>query len=279
MIIFKSPSSLNNYLIKKKSIGKTIGFVPTMGALHQGHISLIDTAKKANHITVGSIFVNPTQFTNTVDYEKYPITTDQDINLLEACGCDILFLPSKAEVYPKDHHIIHYDLGDLENVLEGKYRPGHFQGVSQVVHRLLEIVIPHDLYVGQKDYQQCMVIKRLVELTGLHVNVHIQHTVRENDGLAMSSRNLRLNSTERNEAIKIYEALNMVKEEIFPGELNNLKNKAVTFLTENKFKVDYVEIADAHTLKLMDHWDGKREVVILVAAYLNEIRLIDNMVL
>lgn len=279
MILYKSASALKSYLEQQKSMGKTVGFVPTMGALHTGHISLIYSAKKNNGITVASVFVNPTQFNNPADFEKYPVTIEQDVNKLEAGGCDILFLPSKDEVYPSSLPTQTYKLGYLETILEGKYRPGHFQGVSQVIHRLLDIIRPNDLYLGQKDYQQCMVIKKLVEHTGLAVNVHIHPTVRERDGLAMSSRNLRLNKGERQQAVKIYEALSMVKKEIQPGDLKPLKNKAMMFLTENNFKVDYVEIADAATLELMDHWDGKRPLVMLTAAYLNEVRLIDNLVM
>lgn len=279
MIIYKSVSALKRYLDIKKSKGKTLGFIPTMGALHKGHMVLINNAQKINDLVITSIFVNPAQFNNATDYEKYPITIEQDLNKLEASGCDILFLPSLNEVYPSSLPVITYDLGYLETILEGKYRPGHFQGVSRVVHRLLDIIRPDNLFIGQKDYQQCMVIKKLIRQTGLNVTIHITPTVREPGGLAMSSRNLRLSKEERQRAEKIYKALEKVKREIQQGDLMLIKIQAAVILTQNDFKVDYVEIADADTLELLNYWDGKRSLVILVAAYLNEVRLIDNLIM
>jgi pantoate--beta-alanine ligase len=280
MILFKKVTELVNYITKQKKSGHSIGFVPTMGALHSGHISLINNSKQANSITVGSIFVNPTQFNQAKDFEKYPITIEKDVDLLEKNGCDVLFLPSVQEIYPDDiTQQPHYNLGYLETVLEGKYRPGHFQGVCQVVHRLLNIVQPHNLYLGQKDYQQCMVIKKLIELLNLKISVIICTTLRENDGLAMSSRNMRLNEQERKMAVKISEALYFIKKEIKPGYLQDLKERATQYLTAANFKVDYVEIANADDLTIAENWDGKQKLVALAAAYLNEVRLIDNTVL
>jgi pantoate--beta-alanine ligase len=280
MILFKKVTELVNYITKQKKSGHSIGFVPTMGALHSGHISLINNSKQANSITVGSIFVNPTQFNQAKDFEKYPITIEKDIDLLEKNGCDVLFLPSVQEIYPDGiTQQPHYNLGYLETVLEGKYRPGHFQGVCQVVHRLLNIVQPHNLYLGQKDYQQCMVIKKLIELLNLKISVIICTTLRENDGLAMSSRNMRLNEQERKMAVKISEALYFIKKEIKPGYLQDLKERATQYLTAANFKVDYVEIANADDLTIAENWDGKQKLVALAAAYLNEVRLIDNTVL
>lgn len=278
MIIFKSASTIKKYIIDKKNQGITIGFVPTMGALHEGHISLVNDCKKRSALAVASIFVNPTQFNNSADFDKYPITIAQDIDMLEKSGCDILFYPSHEEIYP-DEILKSYHLGYLETIMEGKYRPGHFQGVCQVVERLLEIVQPNDLYLGQKDYQQCLVIKELVKILKIDIQVHINETVREKGGLAMSSRNKRLNMIERTQASKIYQALYIIKMELKPGNLMEIKNKAIHYLEENKFKVDYVEVADAVTLRLLDQWDGTFPVVILTAAYLNEVRLIDNLVM
>jgi pantoate--beta-alanine ligase len=278
MILFKTIMQLAAYIAEKKKNGNTIGFAPTMGALHNGHISLINNSMQGNNITVCSIFVNPTQFNQANDFEKYPVTIEKDIDMLEKNGCDILFLPSVQEIYPKGlTQQPHYNLGYLETVLEGKYRPGHFQGVCQVVHRLLDIVQPHNLYLGQKDYQQCMVIKKLIELTHLKTNVIISATLRENDGLAMSSRNMRLNEQERKTAVKISEALSFIKKEIKPGYLQDLKERANQYLTAENFKVDYVEIAHADDLTIVENWDGKQKLVALAAAYLNEVRLIDNM--
>ncbi len=280
MILFKNITELSAYIAETKKNGNTIGFVPTMGALHSGHISLINNSKQSNSITVCSIFVNPTQFNQAKDFEKYPITIEKDIDLLEKNGCDVLFLPSAQEIYPDGtKNLRHYDLGYLETVLEGKYRPGHFQGVCQVVHRLLNIVQPHNLYLGQKDYQQCMVIKKLIELAHLKINVIICTTLRENDGLAMSSRNMRLNNLERKIAVKVAETLFFIKKEIRPGHLGDLKERAKQYLSAENFKVDYVEIAHADDLAIVENWDGKQKLVALAAAYLNEVRLIDNMLL
>ncbi len=279
MILLKSAAELSAHIKKAKANGLSAGFVPTMGALHQGHISLIERCKKENELTVCSIFVNPTQFNNPEDFKKYPVTIENDINMLEKWGCDLLFLPDVAEIYPPGFVKDHYDLGYLETVLEGKYRPGHFQGVCLVVDKLLDIVIPDKLYLGQKDYQQCMVITKLVELKKHLTTIVICPTLRESDGLAMSSRNLRLDDSQRKLSVKIYETMMMVKKDIKQGQLHNLEQKAADYLTTSGFKVDYVEIADAGDLSLQDTWDGERKLVVLVATYLDDIRLIDNMVL
>jgi len=224
--------------------------------------------------------VNPTQFNNSKDLEKYPVTLESDIDALESAGCDVLFLPDKQEVYPVGMTgLATYELGYLETVLEGKYRPGHFQGVCQVVDRLLKMVRPGFLFLGQKDYQQCMVITKLVELTGASTSIIICPTLREKDGLAMSSRNMRLNETERSKAVCIYDTLCFIKQELKPGYLEDLKERAAQYLAAEGFKVDYVEIANAANLQIQAEWDGKTPLVALIAAYLNEVRLIDNMVL
>jgi len=279
MILFKRSVDLHNYLDIQRKQGIKTGFVPTMGALHGGHISLISGAKKDGNLCISSIFINPTQFNDSADFKKYPVTLENDIVVLEAAGCDVLFLPSVPEIYPQGINAPgHYDLGTLETILEGQYRPGHFQGVCMVVHRLLEIVKPDNLYIGQKDYQQCMVIKRLIRLIGLEkmTQVKISPTLREPDGLAMSSRNMRLNDEERKNAVAIYQTLCFLKDNIEHGELAELKSKAKTRLTKKGFKVDYVEIADAATLKIINQWDGKQNLVALAAAFLNQVRLIDN---
>ncbi|MBI3882733.1 MAG: pantoate--beta-alanine ligase, partial [Sphingobacteriales bacterium] len=235
-----------------------------------------EIAKKQADVTVASIFVNPTQFNDINDFNKYPNTIEQDIYQLEKTGCDVLFLPSVDEIYPAGNTTIHYEIGFLEGVLEGEFRPNHFQGVCQVVHRLLKIVAPTHLFLGQKDYQQCMVIKKLIEILHLPVSLVICPTERETDGLAMSSRNMRLNEAERKTAISIYEALSLVKENLVPGRLNAIKEKATAYLLAKKFKVDYVEIARADTLETIENWDGNTKLVLLAAAFLNEVRLIDN---
>ena len=279
MLLFTKAKDLGIHLELQRKKGKKFGFVPTMGALHEGHISLINNSKKLDDLSVSSIFVNPVQFNDPADFEKYPVTLEKDIALLEAAGCDVLFVPSVSEMYPNGTNIkFHYDLGYLETIMEGQYRPGHFQGVCKVVHRLLEIVKPDNLYLGQKDYQQCMVIKKLIELIGMKELIHlnISPTVRDAGGLAMSSRNMRLNENERIKARAIYQALQAIKDKLQKGELATIKNLAVNILVEKGFKVDYVEIAGAGNLQIAEKWDGKQNLVALAAVYLNKVRLIDN---
>lgn len=277
MIVFKHIRDITNYLQDKQEQGQSIGFVPTMGALHPGHISLINNCNKKNEISVCSIFVNPAQFNNNKDFEKYPITIDRDIELLEKNECKVLFLPSNNEIYPEGYVAKQYDLGYLETILEGKYRPGHFQGVCQVMHRLLKIIHPDQLFLGQKDYQQCMVIERLVQIIKLPVQITVGPTLREKDGLAMSSRNTRLSAEERKQAIKIFETLTFIKDNTRPGSLQDIKTKATQYLQSNGFIVDYIEIADVENLAIQEYWDGKTKIVALIAAFLNDVRLIDNM--
>jgi len=258
-----------------------VGFAPTMGALHPGHLSLIEKSKSENEVTVASIFVNPTQFNDPKDFEKYPVTISNDCKLLEAAGTDILFLPSVAEMYPGGTLTkTHYDLGLLETVLDGAFRPGHFQGVCQVVQRLLEIVEPDQLYIGQKDFQQCMVLKRLVSIMGIATKINIVPTLREADGLAMSSRNLRLTAEERNRATSIYRQLIYIQENVHAEKFATLKKNAANALLAAGFtKVDYVEIADANTLQILEEEKPGQRLVALIAAFNGDVRLIDNMIL
>jgi pantoate--beta-alanine ligase len=277
MVLFKKATDLSNWLETQRQNEINIGFVPTMGALHQGHLSLIETSKKQNRLTVASIFVNPTQFNDPKDFEKYPITLERDIDQLECSGCDVLFLPDVKEMYPDGTKSTSYDLGFLENILEGKYRPGHFQGVCTIVERLLRIVQPNSLYLGQKDYQQCMVIKRLVEIMNADIEVIICPTLRETNGLAMSSRNMRLSDNEKTKATAIFEALTFAKQNLHAGSIRNIQVEMEKILSG--FKIDYAQVVDATTLELVNEWDGKQKLVGLIAAYLNDVRLIDNMLL
>jgi pantoate--beta-alanine ligase len=279
MIILKTALHLNSFVANNKKTRTKIGFVPTMGALHNGHISLVETSKKNDQLTICSIFVNPTQFNNAADFEKYPTTIEKDVDMLEKAGCDVLFLPSVDEIYPNGtENTLHYKLGFIETVLDGKYRPGHFQGVCKVVHRLLDIVQPTTMYLGQKDYQQCMVIKKLIEIIQCPTQLVFCPTLREPDGLAMSSRNMRLTLEERSKAVRISEVLLFIKQEVKQGYLQDLKQRCTNYLSAEGYKVDYVEIANANTLELLENWDRKTKLVALVAAFLNEVRLIDNMI-
>lgn len=279
MIIFKTVRSLRQYLENNQGFQKNAGFVPTMGALHSGHMALIEASKKEQGFTIASIFVNPTQFNDPADFAKYPVTLENDIQQLEAAGCEVLFLPSVKEIYPDGvRSNFHYDLGDLENVLEGFYRPGHFQGVCQVVHRLLEIVSPAHLYLGSKDYQQCKVIGKMIALTGLKVQLHMVPTVREESGLALSSRNMRLSKEEREQATSIFRQLRIIGENIGKSPIADLREQATRNLLADGFrKVDYVAIADRQTLQPVLQYTPGIQLVALIAAFMNEVRLIDNM--
>jgi pantoate--beta-alanine ligase len=282
MILFKKATDLHNYLEMERQKGGQVGFVPTMGALHAGHVSLVKTSIKENSLTLCSLFVNPAQFNDPRDFKKYPMMIEKDISMLEEIGCTVLFLPSVKEIYPHGTSTKKsYDLGYLEKVLEGKYRPGHFQGVCMVMQRLLEIVDRGRLYMGQKDYQQCLVVARLIGLMGRKDRIELVRcpTLREPDGLAMSSRNMRLNEEEHIKAATIYRSLLMIRDNMKKENLGELKGKAAEMLVENGFIIDYVEIARPKDLEPVDHWDGKEKLIALVAAFLGEVRLIDNMLL
>lgn len=278
MIIFKIAADVNKYLKQKQKEGALIGFAPTMGALHGGHTSLIKKAKDEGQLTVCSIFINPTQFNDKEDYKKYPITTDADVALLIKAGCDVLFLPDEKQIYPKGYNTqADYDFGYLNSVLEGALRPGHFNGVAEVVGRLLDIVNPDYLYMGQKDYQQCMIIKKLLELTGKEKNIHLFFCpiIREWDGLAKSSRNRRLTEPQRNVAGVIYQCLVSIQEKKGKMPFSTVQKECINLLTKKGFEAEYVALAKAETLELLEDYYAE-EMVALIAARLGAVRLIDN---
>jgi pantoate--beta-alanine ligase len=277
VIIYKKTQEISHWLRIEAKNAKTIGFVPTMGALHEGHLSLIEVSKKENDLTVCSIFVNPTQFNNPSDFEKYPTTLENDIYLLEKAGCDILFIPQKDEIYPDGFLKKNYTLGYLENIFEGKYRPGHFQGVCMVVDRLLDIVSCHTLYLGRKDYQQCLVLQKMTN--EFHPNVFIKtcETKRTENGLAMSSRNLRLNETERKTAEVLFKCLSQIKNEANHQSLDLLLKSASDEIVGAGFDIDYLAVTDEALIEITHLTKGEIYVV-LVAAMINNIRLIDNLI-
>ncbi|MEO8962378.1 MAG: pantoate--beta-alanine ligase [Ginsengibacter sp.] len=280
MKIFKEAASLVNYLEKRRLIADKISFVPTMGALHAGHLSLIRKSAEVADLTICSIFVNPLQFNSTEDFRKYPKTIEKDMMLLENEGCDVLFLPDEKEIYPdKSCRKKHYDLEYLETILEGKFRPGHFQGVCTVVERLLKIVRPDFLLLGQKDYQQCMIIEHLLLLMNQNIQLIICPIVREESGLAMSSRNFRLSSSERKTASAIYRNLCSIKENLSSDNFRDLQKQAVSDLEKMGLKIEYLELAKTNTLELIDVFEKGEEVIILIAVFLEGVRLIDNVII
>ncbi|MEO6187519.1 MAG: pantoate--beta-alanine ligase [Ginsengibacter sp.] len=277
MILFKKAGDLNIHLQKLRSQNLKIGFVPTMGALHGGHVSLIERSKSEIDITVCSIYVNPLQFNNKKDFETYPLKPEADILLLEHTGCDILFHPTENQIYPDQDPMRSFDLGRLEQIFEGKFRPGHFQGVCLIVEKLLGLVKPNQLYLGQKDYQQTLVIKKLVQLMGMDIGVTVCPTFREESGLAMSSRNLRLNVAERELASELYKSLMKISKELFSRDIEALKDEAIARLESIGFKVEYLEIATTDGLQAVQKIEPKYSYIILIAAFLGSVRLIDNL--
>jgi len=265
---------LNTYGEKHLSVG----FVPTMGALHDGHISLIQKAKNENNIVVCSIFVNPIQFNNKEDLEKYPRNLEKNIKILSEANCDILFCPDVEEMYPEEIHT-KYDFGYLDKILEGKYRTGHFNGVAIVVKKLFEIIEPSKAYFGEKDFQQLAIVKQLVKTEHIPVEIISCPIIREKDGLAMSSRNIRLNPEEKKIAPVIYQLLLKSKEKTKSLTVEELKKWAEDELKKYPFTVEYFEIADSETLKSISKWEESEKPIALIAFYLGKIRLIDNMFL
>jgi len=277
MIVLKHIKDLKQELQAKRNQGQTIGFVPTMGALHQGHLSLMQCAQNNCDVVVVSIFVNPTQFNNKDDYEKYPRIFDKDIELLQNTKvCDIVFLPDEKEMYPKTDNRS-FDLGYIEEVMEGAFRPGHFQGVALIVSKLFDIVLPDKAYFGKKDFQQLAVIRRLVELEKYPIEIVPCDIVREPHGLAMSSRNLRLSKTDFENAKIIYQTLLHIPEWIKVMTIQNIKTKVIHNIESVKpFKVEYIEIVDTFTLKPVIDFKQHTSVTACIAVFCNDVRLIDN---
>jgi pantoate--beta-alanine ligase len=283
MIVFKTIPELKHYLQSQKDCGNKIGFIPTMGALHKGHISLITKAKTDGLLTVCSIFVNPAQFNNPQDFEKYPSSVAEDICLLDSAACDILFLPSAQEIYPNGTEMApSFDFGYLETIFEGAKRPGHFNGVGKVVSLLLNIVAPDSLYMGSKDYQQCLVVKELCRQMGLNDTVQFIAcpTQREGDGLAMSSRNRRLTEDQRAKAGLIYQCLVSIQAKSLLSEPFAIVQKECFDLMNQKgFVPEYINLANADTLEPMLDYDPNQKMLALIATWIGDIRLIDNILI
>jgi len=278
MEIFKQIAPLRAFLGRHKQQGKTVGLVPTMGALHKGHISLIRASQQQNDITVSSIYVNPTQFNNASDLEKYPRILHTDTQLLKEVRCDILFSPDDGEMYP-DKSTLKLDFGALDQVMEGKFRPGHFSGVALIVSKLFNIIQPDRAYFGQKDWQQFAVISRLVEELKFGVLLQSVATLREEDGLALSSRNLRLNNKQRQQATVFYRALLKAKQMLRSGEPAVAVKTHVKQIVESEadVRLEYFEIADSRNLTLVDNVSATGKPIMCIAGYVGDVRLIDNM--
>lgn len=278
MLVYTQTAELMAYLDAQRHSGAKIGFVPTMGALHDGHISLVREAKRSNSLVIVSIFVNPTQFNNPEDLKNYPKTPESDMAMLKAAGVDLLFLPEVDEIYTRGlSEGKSVDLGDLERVMEGAHRPGHFKGVVQVVARLFDIVHPDQAYFGEKDFQQLAVIRKMTRDLNYHINIIGCETKREENGLAMSSRNLRLSSEEREIAATIYKTLKFVRDNWkIKGEREVLK-EAIEMINSNApLKVEYLEIADATTLQPIQN-NTKENARVFAAVFCGKVRLIDNL--
>lgn len=276
MITLSKIKDTASFLQQEVNKGHTIGFVPTMGALHDGHLQLMRQAKKENDVLVVSIFVNPIQFNNPTDLEKYPRNLDKDKNLLETVGCDLLFAPEISEMYP-DKVDEEYDFGLLETVMEGAKRPGHFNGVAIVVKKLFEIVKPHRAYFGEKDFQQLAIIQRLVHMEHMPVEIVPCPIVRENDGLAMSSRNERLSVEERAIAPFIFQTLQQAVDKKERETPESIKRRVIEgFKSKKYFQLEYFEIADDTNLQPVHNWKDANGVLGFIAVHLGNVRLIDN---
>jgi len=277
MRVFDTIRKIKKYLSEDKFMNKTVGFVPTMGALHEGHLELMRRAKKENDLLVVSIFVNPIQFNNQEDLKKYPRDFDRDKQLLQQVGCDILFAPTAEDMYPEEMVVEQFDFGKLASVMEGAFRPGHFNGVAVVVKRLFNIIEPASAYFGEKDFQQLAIIQKLVEMENMSLKIVPCSIVREPDGLAMSSRNERLTIEERAIAPFIYQTLQAAVGLKTLKPVEDIKQWVIDrFKEEPAFTLEYFEIADDKTLQNVTQWDSQRGTIGFIAAYLGKVRLIDN---
>lgn len=280
MEIFGEIEPLRTYLFEKRRARISIGLVPTMGALHQGHLSLIKASKAENDLTVATIYINPTQFNNAKDLDNYPRTQEADIALLESEKCDILFKPENSVMYGASQNL-KFDFGHLDKTLEGKFRPGHFSGVALVVSKLFNIVRPDRAYFGQKDYQQLMVISKLNDDLKFLVEINSIPIAREPSGLAMSSRNQRLTNEQKEKALLLFDSLKKVRAGIQSGVSFQVLRKEVEarFHKDKAVRLEYLELVHKHTLESFNDKVVPEDAIILIAAFVGEVRLIDNMLI
>ncbi len=278
MRVLTNINSLNQLLEKSRVSNKNIGFVPTMGALHDGHLSLVKLAQKDCDVVVCSIFVNPTQFNDSNDLKNYPNTIEEDIKLLEKSSCDILFLPNLTEMYPQGLITKQFQLNGIDKVLEGEKRPGHFDGVCTIVHRLFSVVKPNTAYFGEKDFQQVAVIREMVNSLSLPIQIKTGQTIREKDGLAKSSRNILLSTTQRTKAIYIYASLQKIKSLYGKVDCDKLKEMVKDDVSEvQDMHLDYIEIVNRHSFRVLKGRVNNEEAIALMAVFLGNVRLIDSL--
>ena len=279
MEIFKTKKTLLDYIERQKEMGKKVGFAPTMGALHDGHISLYEAARKENDLVISSIFVNPTQFNNASDLEKYPRTIEKDIEILEKSAfVDAVYIPEVTDIYPEGLKSKEYNFDGLENEMEGKFRPGHFNGVGTVVEELFRQVKPDNAYFGDKDYQQLAIIKKLVEKLNLPIKIHGVPIYREKNGLAMSSRNKRLDHEQCEDAKVIYETLVKVNDWFRIITVSEIYQRVKDiFENQRGMVLEYFEIAEEATLKETDFFYKDRNYRAFIVVFVGDVRLIDNM--
>lgn len=274
MKVFITAKGLQTELILKT--GYTIGFVPTMGAIHEGHLSLVRNSVQENDITVVSVFVNPKQFNNPEDLEKYPRNTEKDLQLLKNTGCDIVFVPAVKEIYP-DKEQESFSFGHFEEVMEGKHRPGHFNGVAQVVSRLFRMVKPTKAYFGNKDFQQVAIIKKMVDMFDFQIEIVACPIVREKDGLAMSSRNVLLKEEERKSAAQISQTLFHARDLNRSKKVDYIRNWVIDSLNKiPHLEVEYFDLVDNIKLMPVNEWDDKLQITGCIAVNAGNVRLIDN---
>lgn len=280
MQIFEQIKPLKAHLLEIKRNKKTIGFVPTMGALHKGHLALVRKSVEENDTTVCSIYINPTQFNNKEDFEKYPKSIKNDIRLLQESECDVTFIPDNTTMYPESS-LIQMNFGSLSAELEGRYRPGHFSGVGLIVTKLFNIVNPDNAYFGQKDLQQCLIIKQLVKDLFFDINVKCVPTVREDNGLAMSSRNKRLSGEAREKAADIYKLLKVAKGRLLSDkQVEHVKNFVEEYLIEAEdIDLEYFEVVRLPGFEIVKKIEEKGSYALCIAAHVNGVRLIDNVIL
>lgn len=273
MFICKSVKDLQQHLSEKKH--DTIGFVPTMGALHQGHLSLIEASQRKTDITVCSIFVNPIQFNKQEDLDNYPRNIDADVLKLESVNCDVLFLPSVDEMYPIKQYK-NFEFGSLAEVMEGEYRLGHFNGVANVIERFFEIIRPNYAFFGEKDFQQLAIVKALTKQLALKTEIVGCPILRENSGLAMSSRNERLTVEQKKDAAIIFEALSFIKKNYLKYTIAEHKSYFAKAILAKNMELEYIEFADGNTLQPIQNWNETNYCVVFIAVHVGKVRLIDN---